>query len=217
MKTKNLIKIVLILSVITISIFATKAVASNKNITVVTTTTIKHVENKVHKFSELNKPRALDVYWYLMAQCETKGNWKDTGKWSGGLGIYKQTWEGFGGKQFASTPAKATIEEQIIVANRISTQGFYKQDGSYKWPVGFNGWGCAKHIGKPMLFTKPPFKIYFWKFPMGERSQRVRILQNLIGLKYTDGLYGPQTKRVHDKFMKKYAKVLIEEHKKYTE
>lgn len=107
-----------------------------------------HAASCVHANSaNLVMPRE---YWDLVAVCEssldgTTARWDDGGYYAGGLGIAKSTWKGFGGFQFASTPGKATIDEQITVANRISVLGFMKKDGSYKDPVGFFGWGCIKH------------------------------------------------------------------------
>jgi len=125
-------------------------------------------------------------YWQKVAQCETANNWKNGGTWAGGLGIYTKgkfgsssmgTWERFGGEEFAPSPDKATMEEQIKVANRIAVLGYkttvyrdpqiakikgipavYQYD---KEPVGFGGWGCVKskstgkwRIGLPKKWTK---------------------------------------------------------------
>ena len=97
-------------------------------------------------------------YWVEgVAVCETGGDWQNGGNWAGGLGIAQSTWAGYGGRQFASSPAKATITEQIVIANRISVHGFQtkrqfrtledKQNNKpfFRPPVGFNGWGCVKH------------------------------------------------------------------------
>lgn len=177
-------------------------------------------------YLENGKPKALDIYWDRMAQCETGGNWKDKGQWSGGLGIYQQTWVGFGGKEFASKPHLATREEQIIIANRISTQGYQtkntfrtledKQNNEphFQNPVGFGGWGCKKSVGNPVLVTKPPYKIYFWKFRVGERSERVRKLQRLIGVE-ADGFYGKWTKKKHIAFVKKHRQSIETEYINY--
>lgn len=103
-----------------------------------------------------------DKYWDRVAWCETHRNWQDGGKWAGGLGIYVPTWIGYGGKEFAPTPSKATRIEQIVIANRIAVHG-YQTKRSFKTlqdkldnkpffrdPVGFNGWGCIKnYIGAP--------------------------------------------------------------------
>lgn len=63
-------------------------------------------------------------FWEAVSWCETNHDWDNGGYYAGGLGIAKSTWAGYGGRQFASTPAKATKTEQIIVANRISFLGF---------------------------------------------------------------------------------------------
>jgi hypothetical protein len=87
-----------------------------------------------------------DSYWDRMAQCETGGNWAHypDGTWTGGLGIYNQTWLGWGGGEFAPKAGQATREQQIIVANRIATQGY----GSLG-PVGYSAWGCLPAVGYP--------------------------------------------------------------------
>lgn len=178
-------------------------------------------------FSENGKARALDVYWHRMAQCETGGNWKDKGKWSGGLGIYTQTWIGYGGREFASRPELASIDEQIIIANRISTQGYQtknefltledRQNNKpyFRPPVGFGGWGCKKHVGNPSLFKKFPSKILFKKYKLGDRNSSVREIQKIIGVG-VDGYFGPVTDRAYNKFFTKYGKVIMDEYIKYT-
>ena len=87
-----------------------------------------------------------DSYWDRMAMCETGGNWAHFpyGTWTGGLGIYNQTWRGWGGLEFAPTAGQATREQQIIVANRIATQGYGNLG-----PVGYSAWGCLATVGYP--------------------------------------------------------------------
>lgn len=187
------------------------------------------VSNKVQKlvFSELGKSRALDFYWHKMAQCETGGNWKNEGQWSGGLGIYTQTWTGFGGRDFAPKPELATIDEQIIIANRISTQGYQTKNEFrtfedrqnnrpfFRRPVGFGGWGCKKNVGNPVLFKKFPSKTLLHHYYLGEKSTYVFGIQKLIGVRFIDGYFGPYTDSSYNKFMSKYRKYLIAEYKKY--
>lgn len=98
-----------------------------------------------------------DRYWDAVAVCETNSNWKDGGNFAGGLGIALSTWQGYGGYEFASTPAKATREEQILIANRISVFGHQTKrvfmtvedrlnnKPFFRPPVGFFGWGCIKN------------------------------------------------------------------------
>jgi uncharacterized protein YabE (DUF348 family) len=74
--------------------------------------------------------------WDKMAQCETGGKWDATGQtWQGGLGIYFQNWNHYGGRNFAPTAGQATKLQQIIVAERI------REDH------GWHAWACAKRIG----------------------------------------------------------------------
>ena len=172
------------------------------------------------------KPKATDSFWTELAQCETANNWKDGGKWAGGLGIYQGTWENFGGTEFAPSPGKATRAEQIIVAHRISTQGYKtirhrdpewaKRKGvpvSYRWekePVGFGGWGCYKskstgkyRMAKPKLYYHDkPYLVPLASFVMNEHSALVKDLQTWLRLT-VDGHYGPKTRRAHLNWLKK--------------
>jgi len=63
-------------------------------------------------------------FWEAVSWCETNHNWENGGYFSGGLGMAQSVWEGYGGRQFASRPPKATKEEQIIVANRMAFFGY---------------------------------------------------------------------------------------------
>lgn len=219
MKTKNLIKIILCSLLIT-SITNTKVLADDNSVSKT------NVTNNVVTFSENGKPRALDLYWHRMAQCETGGDWKNRGRWSGGLGIYIQTWKGYGGLEFASKPEKATIDEQIIIANRISTQGYQtknqfrsledrqKNKPFFRQPVGFGGWGCKKNIGKPALFKKFPAKTLLREYKIGDRNRYVPRIQAIIGVRI-DGYFGPITDRYYNKFFSKYRKIIMDEYYKY--
>lgn len=66
---------------------------------------------------------ASSIDWDAVAQCESGGNWSaDTGNGHyGGLQFKQSTWEENGG---VGSPAKASREEQIAVAERVlATQG----------------------------------------------------------------------------------------------
>ena len=95
-------------------------------------------------------------YWKKVAQCETRSDWQDGGNWGGGLGIARSTWKGYGGHEFASHPSKATMLEQIVVANRVAIFGYQTKEFTtlddrlnnkpfYRPAVGFYGWGCIKN------------------------------------------------------------------------
>ena len=217
MKTNHKIKNMLLCTALLIGITATNASAKENKAEVIPKLA----------FSENGKPRALDLYWHRMAECETGSNWKDKGTWSGGLGIYKQTWSGYGGKQFAPKPELATIDEQIIIANRISTQGYQTKNEFrtfedrqqnkpfFREPVGFGGWGCKKNVGNPVLFKKFPASTLLREYHLGERSKYVFGIQKVIGVRFVDGYFGPYTDASYNKFMSKYRKYLIAEYEKY--
>lgn len=210
---------------------------------VVTTTT---AEEKVYPvFSEKGLPRASDTYWHRMAYCETRnsqnpfGNWQNGGRFAGGLGIMTNgefgdsdagTWERWGGEEFAPSPDKATMEEQIIVANRISTQGyetivhrdpaFAKRKGvpvTYvykKRPVGFRGWGCHHTVGLPALSKIPVARILLEEYEIGESSKAVVYIQQTVGAR-PDGVYGEKTKERHLAYVEQYRDFIEAEIAKY--
>ncbi|MBC2682021.1 DUF348 domain-containing protein [Corynebacterium sp. 4HC-13] len=65
--------------------------------------------------------------WDQLAQCESGGNWAiNTGNgFYGGLQFTQQSWEGFGGTQYAPRADLATREQQIAVAEKIqASQGW---------------------------------------------------------------------------------------------
>ncbi len=175
--------------------------------------------------TKTKKPKATTKFWEEVAVCETNSNWQDGGKWSGGLGIYQGTWENWGGEEFAPTPPKATKEEQIIVANRVSTQGYKtirhrdpkwaKIHGvpvSYVWEkeaVGFGGWGCYKskstgkyRMAKPRLYYHDkPHLVPLAQFYFNERGMIVKDLQTFLRVT-VDGHYGAKTREAHVRWLK---------------
>jgi hypothetical protein len=137
------------------------------------------------------------------------------------------TWERFGGEEFAPSPDKATREEQITVANRISVEGYKKLvqrdpdwarrqgiPAEYVWdqrPVGFTGWGCYKskstgkyRMAKPKMYYYENYEdVVLFSFKFNEHSKAVHDLQVFLGLK-VDSSYGPKTKRAHIKYLRKH-------------
>ncbi|WP_407838163.1 FG-GAP-like repeat-containing protein [Streptomyces sp. DSM 116496] len=59
--------------------------------------------------------------WDKVAECEAGGNWSiNTGNgFYGGLQIQLSTWNGYGGKQYASYPHQATKKQQILIGEKI--------------------------------------------------------------------------------------------------
>jgi hypothetical protein len=183
--------------------------------------------------TKTDKAKATIEFWDKLAVCETNSNWQDTGQYAGGLGIYTKgefrdsvmgTWEHFGGEEFAPSPDKATKEQQIIIANRISVEGYRttvtrdadkaKRMGVpqvYEWyqePVGFNGWGCYKskstgkyRMAKPRLYYHDkPHLVPLVQFNLDERGVIVEDLQTYLGVT-VDGHYGVKTQEAHVKWL----------------
>jgi peptidoglycan/LPS O-acetylase OafA/YrhL len=142
------------------------------------------------------KPVAPDSYWRMMARCETGTNWQNGGRFSGGLGIYTGSWKAWGGLDFADVPADATPEQQITVANRISTQGWTRPDGSVQRAVGFSGWGCRRTIGQPMLLKFTPDSLLAQQYHWQQVGEAVRELQLVLGVP-VNGVYGKLTSEAH--------------------
>nr|WP_184784901.1 resuscitation-promoting factor [Amycolatopsis jiangsuensis] len=71
--------------------------------------------------------------WDRIAQCEATGNWAaNTGNgYYGGLQFDKQTWNAYGGDQYASLPSEASREQQIAVAEKVRDS----RGGYGAWPV----------------------------------------------------------------------------------
>ena len=181
-----------------------------------------------------NKAIATLEFWEELAVCETRSNWQDTGQYAGGLGIYTKgkfgdrdmgTWERWGGEEFAPSPDKATKAEQIIVANRVSVEGWkttVTRDADkarrmgvpqvYVWdkePVGFGGWGCYKskstglyRMDKPRLYYyNKPHLVPLAQFYFNEKGPIVEDLQTYLRIT-VDGNYGAKTRSAHAKWLK---------------
>jgi nucleoid-associated protein YgaU len=75
---------------------------------------------------------ASDNTWDRVAQCESGGNWAiSTGNgFQGGLQFTQSTWRSFGGTSFASSPNRASREQQIAVAEKVLAG-----QGWGAWPV----------------------------------------------------------------------------------
>jgi LysM repeat protein len=77
------------------------------------------------------------VNWNAIAACESGGNWStNTGNgFYGGLQFTQQTWQAYGGGQYAQSANEATPSQQIAVAQRVLAG-----QGIGAWPVcGANG------------------------------------------------------------------------------
>jgi peptidoglycan/LPS O-acetylase OafA/YrhL len=149
----------------------------------------------------IERPRALDEYWDAMADCEAGGDWHARGEFAGGLAIDAQSWLAFGGDTLAPSPAEATRDQQILVANRISTQGWTSGHG-FAAPVGFGGFKCAPLIGEPRLVEHEPASVAIQSFTFGQSGPVVRDLQTILNAPI-DGVYGNETWLAHVQYLKK--------------
>ena len=138
----------------------------------------------------LERPRVLDDYWDAVAQCEAAGDWNARGEFAGGLGIDAVSWQEFGGDEFAPGAAEASREQQIAIANRISTA------------VGFGGFRCAAIDGEPRLVEHEPSSIAVQTFTFGQSGPVVRDLQIILGAP-VDGVYGSETWLAHLQYLRK--------------
>ncbi len=79
--------------------------------------------------------------WDRLAQCEATGNWNiNTGNgYYGGLQFDRQTWNAYGGDEYADLPHQASREEQIAVASRVRDD----RGGYGAWP------SCSRKLGLP--------------------------------------------------------------------
>lgn len=99
----------------------TPAAADNE---VTTTTTTVSAPIEWQAVARLTNPYGLTdeirAAWDKVAICETGGDWTMTGSiYSGGVGFLNDTWNAYGGQEFADLAGHATRDQQIVVARRI--------------------------------------------------------------------------------------------------
>ena len=80
---------------------------------------------------------AAEPDWDELARCESGGNWSSTvGHYEGGIQFDPNTWDAYGGGQYASSANQATREQQIAIGRKVlAAQGY----GA--WP------GCSASTG----------------------------------------------------------------------
>ncbi|ORX09949.1 MULTISPECIES: transglycosylase family protein [Mycolicibacterium] len=93
--------------------------------------------------------------WDEVAKYESSGNWSnaDTGQNGhyGGLQFSPETWNAYGGQEFAAMPHLATREQQIEIANRTAFTGH----GDTK-PQGLGAWEVITKGLTPNITTSTP-------------------------------------------------------------
>ncbi len=109
----------------------------------ISTEVVKEAVNKVVRVG--TKESVPDIgdagVWDALAQCESTGNWSiNTGNgYYGGLQFNKQTWDAYGGTEYAAYPHQATREQQIDIAERVRDS----RGGYGAWPH------CSSQLGLP--------------------------------------------------------------------
>ncbi len=98
------------------------------------TVTKAAVGGVIHKGTKKAQPAIGDTSkWDAIASCESGGDWSiNTGNgYYGGIQFDKQTWNAFGGSQYAPRPDLASKAEQIAVAEKVRDS----RGGYGAWPV----------------------------------------------------------------------------------
>ena len=88
--------------------------------------------------------------WDKVAECESGGDWSiNTGNgFFGGLQFTQETWEAFGGTQYAERADLATKDQQIAIAEEV-----LKVQGPSAWPVCSGRAGLTQGGPAPQLDT----------------------------------------------------------------
>jgi len=63
---------------------------------------------------------ALRSQWSHVAWCEVHGDWDMVGPNYSGIGFANTTWYGEGGQRFAPRAGEATMDEQILIGERVT-------------------------------------------------------------------------------------------------
>ncbi|WP_344125645.1 transglycosylase family protein [Saccharopolyspora halophila] len=97
----------------------------------------KQAEPKVVRVGGKEPPNS--GVWDKLVQCEATGNWSaNSGNgYYGGLQFDKQTWDAYGGDQYAEYPHQASREQQIAVAEKVRDA----RGGYGAWP------SCSSKLG----------------------------------------------------------------------
>ena len=88
--------------------------------------------------ASVSTPTPKHNVWDSLAQCESGGNWSinNGNGYHGGLQFHPQTWNSYGGQQYAPYAYQATREQQIAVAEKVQAG-----QGWGAWPA------CTSKLG----------------------------------------------------------------------
>ena len=105
-------------------------------------------------------------YYVELATCETNLNWDhSTLSYTGGFGIYRQTFARWSSRSPKRGARGLSPREQAVIADRIAWVGYTRADGEYVYPVGPWGWGCVKMRKKlqRMICASRDKRVQRWK------------------------------------------------------
>ncbi|MGH9019430.1 MAG: transglycosylase family protein [Acidimicrobiales bacterium] len=71
--------------------------------------------------------------WQQVAICEVGGRWSMVGPSYSGIGFANSTWLTFGGSTFASAAGRATRDQQIVIAMRVTGGWIPDRYGCTSW------------------------------------------------------------------------------------
>lgn len=75
----------------------------------------------------------LRAMWQRVADCEVGGHWAMVGPIYSGIGFANTTWLSYGGSTFATVAGRATRDQQIVVAMRVTGGWVPDQYGCASW------------------------------------------------------------------------------------
>lgn len=101
--------------------------------------TIEEAEEKVIRVGTKQPDISDGAVWDQLAECEATGDWSiNSGNgYYGGLQFDEQTWNAYGGDEYAALPHEASREQQIDVATKVRDS----RGGYGAWP------GCSSQLG----------------------------------------------------------------------
>nr|WP_019814303.1 resuscitation-promoting factor [Saccharomonospora saliphila] len=102
---------------------------------------VEEAQDRVVRIGTKQPEIADGAAWDRLAQCESGGDWSiNTGNgYYGGLQFNKQTWDAYGGSQYAAYPHEASREQQIAIATKVRDA----RGGYGAWPA------CSSSLGLP--------------------------------------------------------------------
>lgn len=108
-----------------------------------------------------------DISYVLKrAQCETGINWRNGGRYAGALGIYRGTWQRWGGyEQFGVYDAfDGTRDQQILVWYRVHYTGYNSPEKGFQPSAGPLINTCSEYAGEIKWVTVTEDTLPLWRY-----------------------------------------------------